>query len=670
MTSLIISSTAKDPQPILDTPAFATLRGRDAWVTFRLEHRDGPNKKPTKPPRSAHTGYPCDITSPKSWASYEAARQACVRNGHDGIGYVLSMQDDIAGVDLDHCRDPHTGEIASWAWELIHEFCSYTEISPTGTGVHILVRGALPEALKTRDVELYDRDRYLTVTGCHVPTTPTTIEHRQEQLQAVYQRFKQQRATPTAPTETPAQTTTPTPAPLPISNKFAKGEELTDDELLRVARRAKDGKGDRFARLFDKGDLSAANGDASSADMRLCLALAFWTGDDPERMDRLFRRSALMRDKWDERRGSSTYGERTVWRAIESRESRSEPPPPALIAPIHVLEAPTRSRFKLLHDEDMDREEAIDWRIEGVLMARSLASLCGEQESFKSFIALDMALSIAEGRAWLGRPVSQGDVVYVSAEGSQRRRRRAWYAARGIAKASGRAHFLHESVPLKNPDDVEAFLCALRADGIEAPALIVFDTLARCSAGADENSARDMGEIIAAADRIRDETGACVLLVHHVARGTGKSRGSTALPGAVDTELNVNRLPSNGEQLPSVKLNCGKQKEAEHFPTLKLRMRAVTLPEGSSLVVEQETQAYLSTEVEPPSRLKPGEARALDALREHPDVPAAEWQRLCGLPGATFDRSKQRLLELGYARKEGDGRGALYRIPDSPSSPQ
>jgi primase-polymerase (primpol)-like protein len=84
-----------------------------------------------------------------------------------GIGFVLTPDDPFAGIDLDHCRDPETGEIEPWASEIVDRFQSYTEISPSGAGIRIFIRGTLP-AGKGRHrgrVEVYDRGRFLTVTG-------------------------------------------------------------------------------------------------------------------------------------------------------------------------------------------------------------------------------------------------------------------------------------------------------------------------------------------------------------------------------------------------------------------------------------------------------------------------------------------------------------------------
>ena len=108
----------------------------------------------------------------------QEAVRACKERGYGGIGFVFTPEDDLCGVDLDGCLDPETGEIEPWAWEIIEELDSYTEISPSGTGVHILVRGELPEGRNRKGrFETYDRGRYFTVTGKHLAGTPQS--HRE-----------------------------------------------------------------------------------------------------------------------------------------------------------------------------------------------------------------------------------------------------------------------------------------------------------------------------------------------------------------------------------------------------------------------------------------------------------------------------------------------------------
>jgi len=144
----------KIPQEIKDHPQ---------WVVWKLEERDG---KPTKPPYDAKTANKrASHSDPLTWGTFENAVKALER-GFDGIGFVFSEDDPFCGIDLDDCRVTISGEIKSWALKLIKEFDSYTEVSPSGTGLKIFIKGKLPGGgIKTKHVEVYDKLRFFTVTG-------------------------------------------------------------------------------------------------------------------------------------------------------------------------------------------------------------------------------------------------------------------------------------------------------------------------------------------------------------------------------------------------------------------------------------------------------------------------------------------------------------------------
>jgi putative DNA primase/helicase len=266
---------------------------RPQWVCWRRELRDG---RETKVPYRADGRGRASATNPATWSSFAAALCAYRTGAFAGIGFVLSADDPFTAIDLDHAVD-EDGVTAPWAAEIIAILDSFTELSPSGRGYRIFVRGALPtDGNKRGDVEMYDRARYLTVTGRHVAGTPTTIEQRDDALRAVHERF-----VGGAPQSEPAP-----------GIHCIRCIEPDDHEL--VARAIRAANGNRFARLWS-GDVSAY-GSHSEADLALCSLLAFWTRGDSSRMDRLFRASGLMRPKWDERRGRQTFGELTIARAL------------------------------------------------------------------------------------------------------------------------------------------------------------------------------------------------------------------------------------------------------------------------------------------------------------------------------------------------------------------
>jgi len=151
-----------------------------------------------KPPLCVRGG-PASSTNPRTWATFAEALDAYLRGGLDGIGYVLHRKKGedgkeerggLVGVDLDHCRDRETGEIAEWVQNVIRELDTYAEASPSGEGVRLFLFADLPShGRKKGDFECYQNGRYVTVTGQHVGGTPRTIERRQEQIEAVHRRI-------------------------------------------------------------------------------------------------------------------------------------------------------------------------------------------------------------------------------------------------------------------------------------------------------------------------------------------------------------------------------------------------------------------------------------------------------------------------------------------------
>lgn len=153
------------------------------WVgwTYGKIRRAG---RPAKVPVQAN-GHNADVSDPTTWTTFEPAVELW-RSGHAaGIGFVVTRDDEFVGIDLDKCRTPETGEIAEWAVAEIRRFNSYTEVSPSGTGIRIFVKGRLPPTGRRRgNVEMYDDGHFLTVTGLRVSDfgLPSTVERRQQEL--------------------------------------------------------------------------------------------------------------------------------------------------------------------------------------------------------------------------------------------------------------------------------------------------------------------------------------------------------------------------------------------------------------------------------------------------------------------------------------------------------
>lgn len=278
------------------------LKNFPQWVGWRREERNG---KLTKVPYNASTGNLASITNPGDWATFEQAISAFQGGRYDGVGFVLTKDDPFTGIDLDHCLDPATGVIEPWALSIIEQLNSYTERSPSGTGIRIFVLGTLPPGRRRKGpIEFYDDQRYLTLTGDHLPSTPTTIEDRHTTLQLVHAAHF------------------PNSKPRPNGNG---AQPITADDGTQLTRMFGSKNGEKIKKLW-AGDWIGDYPSQSEADSALCCHLAYWFGRDLERMDRVFRQSQLMREKWDSRRGDSTYGAECIANAcVTVTETYQEP---------------------------------------------------------------------------------------------------------------------------------------------------------------------------------------------------------------------------------------------------------------------------------------------------------------------------------------------------------
>jgi primase-polymerase (primpol)-like protein len=267
------------------------------WVLWRKAEVNG---RITKVPISPWSGKAAACDKPQTWSTYRHVRYALRRFPCDGIGFVFTDGDPFCGIDLDHCRNIN-GTITPEALDLIRRFESYTELSPSGTGAHILIKAKLQgKGRRASKIEVYDSCRYFTMTGKHLSGTPFVIHDRQQALEGVIAELF------------------PSDVSL-LSTVLGNARSISDEDLIERAKHARNG--DRFRRLW-AGDASDYDNDHSRADLALCRTLAFWCGGDCERIDRLFRRSGLMRDKWDRRTGDSAYGSLTVKAAATGSQQR------------------------------------------------------------------------------------------------------------------------------------------------------------------------------------------------------------------------------------------------------------------------------------------------------------------------------------------------------------
>jgi len=263
----------------------AELASRSNWVLWKLV--DG-----KKPPYSATSGMRVDITK-STGVTLSEVRAVYERGGYAGIGYILHYG--LVAIDLDACIDS-MGYPSERADDIMTDIWSYSELSPSGTGMHILTHANIDRGRRRGNVEMYSEGHYITVTGHMVKGCPSKqVEHSQGEVDSLYTDLA------------PIRSTQPR---IGVWNT-----KRSDDEVLQRAMTAKNGG--LFKRYWT-GDKTlwtgrgAKHASQSEVDYQLVKYLLYWTNQDVAQVDRLFRQSGLYRVKWDEIHGDYTYGEKLI----------------------------------------------------------------------------------------------------------------------------------------------------------------------------------------------------------------------------------------------------------------------------------------------------------------------------------------------------------------------
>ena len=269
------------------------LKDNGQFCNWRYELRGG---NQTKVPYMSGTKRKANVDDPTTFVAFDTAASA---TGYDGIG--IRVSGSIVGIDLDHCMEE--GKLLPWAQEIVDRFgATYIEISPSGEGIRIfsLLLGGFEYDtqtyyIKKGNIEVYipgHTNRFLTVTGNTINGADVA-----ETADALVWLLDTYMLRPTPPTPAVA----------------APGESYLSDEDV-ISKAASSKNGEKFKRLWN-GDITGYKSQ-SEADAALVSILAFWCSGDKAQMDRLFRQSGLMREKWDSLRGADTYGYISIEKAV------------------------------------------------------------------------------------------------------------------------------------------------------------------------------------------------------------------------------------------------------------------------------------------------------------------------------------------------------------------
>lgn len=274
------------------------LKALPQWVGWRYERAGRPSgTREAKVPYSLLTGRRASVADPASWASYAECA------GHEKVAFVFTGDDPYAGVDLDDCIDPEAGGIGAVARVVLRYLDTYSEVSPSGRGVKLIVRGSVPGSRRKcgrLGVEMYDERRAFAITGRKLPGTAGRISEA-DLVPLRRWVFGKEKVGATGSLR----------APLPPRRcRAGKHEQdVSDREILDLALSAANGA--KFGRLWNGDTTGYAS--PSEADLALCAMLAYWCDADGARVEELFSGSGLVRRKWADR---PDYRARTIDRAV------------------------------------------------------------------------------------------------------------------------------------------------------------------------------------------------------------------------------------------------------------------------------------------------------------------------------------------------------------------
>lgn len=298
------------------------LKEYDQWSLWKLEPR---NERLTKVPYTVD-GHYAKVNNPETWTSFDKALEAYQNNPgtYSGLGFVLTENDPFTCIDFDHVYNPITEEWNQQALGEIKKLNSYTEFSPSGTGVHVFVIGKTTKPGTRRKQtdgtgrEMYSDLHYMTVTGNHLPETPLEINEAQEVTNELYEKWFPEKMEVSAKRKASVNDVKIFEIPKSFTNNPnspLKGLQPTKDQVIELCKEAPSDFGEKFNRVFD-GDISKYES-KSEADMALAGMIAFHTSNYGI-IKEIIHESALWDNKWER----DDYCQRTIMTAIRNRWGR------------------------------------------------------------------------------------------------------------------------------------------------------------------------------------------------------------------------------------------------------------------------------------------------------------------------------------------------------------
>lgn len=512
------------------------LQALPQWVCWRYDNVKG---RQTKVPYDPNQTFDrAKSNEPATWGTFDQALARYRKDGRfDGIAFNFSDDDPYAGIDLDDCLDPDTQQF-TWGKDIVDAFASYTEISPSGTGVKIFIRGKLPPEARhviknmgdngEGQLELYDTKRYFIVTGRKLFDAPSTINDCQETLTSLCHHYWP-----------------PTPEPMQASEPASDAKETagiivppphTDNRFNRclaamLAMTVQD-QNDGSFRLYAAA-CRCIEHDLTDMEALVCLHAYMVQRPFPVLYDDKAILKRLRDAERDVKRGSALDVDvdlSELMRGLLSTDTESKP---QFLSVRQMMEQYPELRPPIIH---------------GLLREGETMNIIAAPKAGKSWLATDLAMSVATGQSWLNEfPTERGDVLILD---NELHGETSAYRLPQVAKARGiDLSHIADTMFIENMRGSLQDVLSLRSYFAKITPgrfkLIILDAFYRfMPADMDENDNGTMARLFNTIDSYAQDMQAAFVLIHHTTKGsqTGKAvtdvgAGAGAQSRASDTHL-------------------------------------------------------------------------------------------------------------------------------------
>ena len=642
------------------------LREQGRWVRWAMAEVGPPGRRRwTKKP----AGSLLDPDVPRPFD--EVARDELTPRG--GVGFCFTGRVRVPGgwlvaLDVDACRDPQTGAVADWALHVVRDLGrgSYAEVSPSGTGLRqFLVVRKQPEHIgRARDdepppplvdkrpgVEFYGLSggaQYVTVTGAQLPGTSADVLAVDDLSELARELGADQRNGHSGEAGLPR----------------GSGKPPTPEEAAAAVRRAP--RGDALLR-GDWATLGAESASEAFYELEL-LALRACRNHGAAALD-LIMRSAWGAGLVDSREPGRYTRRDWVARDLARASGKAGAAQPSeVFTPVEVPPPAPQDEWLATPAEARARSRGCRWLAHGLLQRSGVAQVFGDPSSGKTPLAVSLALHVAAGLPrWFGHELDdRGPVLYMVGEDLSGMLDRIAAQAKALGVPEDGILVTLRPAALVRPEErAEWQRRAVERLGGRPPVLVVVDTQARNFGPGNENSTEDMAAFVDAVDAMRRELGCLVLLVHHTGhQNKDRGRGSSALPAALDAQLEVRR---EGDLVTAT---VTKLKHAATPRPIRARLEAVQVgTDEKGRPVTAVTVAPASAAAARPDDLGPALLAVLAAVRDSAGEPVGQ-RGLAELAGtnkkaaaaAAADLERLGLVEV---REDGDRGRSRYLLTDS-----